>query len=67
MIDPSRDCWITRSFSLRNAWIDMINSVALPKVAFRRPPTATKCGEVQAKSSCMQMQFSSKMLQKESN
>lgn len=39
-IEPSSDCWTTRIMPLLNAWIDIINSVAFPKVAFRRPPTA---------------------------
>lgn len=39
-IDPSNDCWTTRIKPLFNAWIDIINSVAFPNVALRRPPTA---------------------------
>lgn len=39
-IEPSSDCCTTRSFPLRSAWMEMTSSVALPNVAFSRPPAA---------------------------
>lgn len=38
-IDPNSDCCTTRISPLCSAWTDIINSVAFPKVAFKRPPT----------------------------
>lgn len=43
-IDPSKESWTTRVIPLFNAYIEMISSVAFPKVALRRPPTARSNG-----------------------
>jgi len=40
-IDPSKDSWTTLVIPLFSAYTEMINSVAFPNVAFKRPPTAT--------------------------
>jgi len=40
-IDPSKESWTTRVIPFFSAYIEMINSVAFPNVAFKRPPTAT--------------------------
>jgi len=40
-IDPSKESWTTLVIPLFSAYIEMINSVAFPNVAFKRPPTAT--------------------------
>lgn len=53
-IDPSNDCWTTRNIPFLRAWIDMINSVAFPKVAFRRPPTA--CAKWQSSAILLDLQ-----------
>lgn len=39
-IEPNKESWTTRVIPLFSAYIDMINSVAFPNVAFKRPPTA---------------------------
>lgn len=39
--EPNNDCWTTLIIPFFNAYIEIIISVALPNVAFRRPPTAS--------------------------
>jgi hypothetical protein len=41
-IEPSSDCWTTRIIPFFSAYMEIIISVAFPKVALRSPPTAFK-------------------------
>ena len=43
-IDPNKETWTTCVFPLFNAYIAVISSVAFPKVALKRPPTARSNG-----------------------
>lgn len=44
-IEPSRESLTTWVIPLFSAYIEMINSVAFPNVAFKRPPTA-RCNRI---------------------
>lgn len=51
--EPNNDCWTTLIIPFFNAYIEIIISVALPNVAFRRPPTAsTKMHMIRVKTQC---------------